>query len=129
MALISKQVRALERLLQRMDAGTISSEEVNDRCKIHNLIYNQEKIALQTMALALVPGMSMNKIHQVGLINKNEVITTSLTDLEYEMTWCPDQDLHITRGDCLDYSGSMDHNKDCQTCKNFKLTRNLLVKE
>lgn len=59
-----------------------------------------------------------------------ESVTPDVTgyDPEEEKIKCPEQDdSKITRSECLDYSGG--HNKECETCAEFKPTRNLLLPE
>ncbi len=127
MALISEQVEALQKLLKRMDNGSIDNEEVATRCKVHSLIHKQQALALSTMALSLANGMTQKKLHSAGLIGKNEIIRTDSEELGRELIECPDQDDIITRSECLDFSGEEKNYESCNSCKNFKLTRNLLM--
>jgi hypothetical protein len=127
MALISQQVQALQKILKRIDDGTITNEEVNVRCKVHALIHKQEKTALQVMALSMVKGMTPKKLATAGLMSKNEVINVSVPVLSDELIFCPDADANIDRSECLDFSGEPNHIKFCQSCKHFASTRNLLL--
>lgn len=127
MALISNQVQELQRLLKRMDKGTITTQEIADRCKVHALIAKQENVALKVLAMSLLNGMSPRQLAAAGLMSKGEIIQVSALELSDELIECPDLNKTMTRGECLDYSGEVAHNTDCSSCLNFALTRKLLV--
>lgn len=51
----------------------------------------------------------------------------AIADSEIELLLCPEHQKHITRRECLDFSGK---NQDaCGGCKNFSTTRNILLGE
>lgn len=127
MARISKQVDAYDKILKRLDKGTITTEELENRCKVHALIHKEEKLALEVVALSIMHGVTPKKLFSAGLVSKNEIIRTEIPELSQEWIDCPDMDKTITRSECLDYSGETEHFKDCQSCPNFNLTRNLLM--
>lgn len=129
MARISKQIEAYDKILKRIDSETISTEELDNRCKVHALIYKEEELALKVLAMSLLEGMTPKKLSSAGLMSKNEVIRITAQELSDELIECPDLDKTISRVECLDYSGETEHHKDCKSCPNFNLTRKLLLPE
>jgi len=127
MALISQQVEALQKILQRMDAKTIDFQEVDARCKVHNLLYKEQKIILGVLAMSQKNGITPKRITASGLMTKGEIIRTSPKELAIELVECPDLNANITREECLDYSGESSHLDDCKSCKNFNINRDMLL--
>lgn len=127
MARISKQVEAYDKLLKRLDKGTITTEELENRCKVHSLIYKEEELAMRVLALSLAQGMTKGKLAAAGLMSKNEIIRVTSQELSDELISCPDMDETIPRSKCLDYSGDAKNFQSCKSCPNFNITRNLLM--
>ena len=49
--------------------------------------------------------------------------------IEEERHNCIDRDMIVTRSECLEYSGNEKNIESCRSCKDFKVTRNLLLGE
>jgi len=111
-----KLIQYLQKSLVDFEIGKISSQTFGGRLMCTNQI---SRIIEQNYKHRMEEFKTKNQI--------NIDIEFALPlDYEEDLIKCPDKnDQHITRGECLDYSG--DH-PSCSNCKNYKTTRELLVK-
>ena len=127
MSLLSDQAKGIRRLRGRMEQGGMKLDDFKAEMA---LLVLQQKLVDTTVKVAILSGQNkkaMTNIFGLGLVSSGEVISISHNTNDTETIKCPDIDKLITRAECLDYSGEEENSKDCQSCKNFNVTRKLLI--
>jgi len=115
-------------MLKQYELGKISDQYVITSMKMYKEVRERVKLLMQAY-LACKPKTIEDRLHTLNIVNRGEAISEQ-GDLEFSMLKCPDlNDKIITRADCLSFSGSSANMQNCQTCKNFKHTRDLLLPE
>ena len=128
MGLLEQEIKELRIMNKRIIDGTIMNDELTQRIAVYSQIEKRAKMMLSAFAMqAKYKKNASNNIVKYGLLGDGSVVDIG-TDVEIEMIHCPDMEKNITRHECLDYSGSVEHNEDCQSCKNFTVTREVLLK-
>ncbi len=65
---------------------------------------------------------------RTNIYSITEAVNTG--DPEVEMIKCPDKDdILITRGECLSFSGSAQNTETCKSCQQFEVTRRVIPME
>jgi len=128
MGLLEREINELRQMNQDVITNKIDAETVHARLGIYSQVEKRAKMILQAYVLSAKHGVRVLKgINASNLIGNLEAINTNI-DSELEMVKCPDQDNKlIARAECLDYSGSTEHNEGCQKCDQYKITRDRLL--
>ena len=114
-------------MTERLENGTLNGEGVDTRIKIISHAEKLLKLAIMVkLGEAKFGKAKFQELRDANMVGGGSIVSTQ-GSLELDMINCPDQDKHITRGQCLDYSGETKHSEDCATCENFLKTRSFLL--
>ena len=129
MGLIAQEIKELRRMVKLFDKGKITIEDIEIKLKIFKETHKRAKLTLDALVACSKPHRIESRLHDFNILSKGEFMQLP-GDIEIEMLICPDQnDKHITRAECLSFSGATENVKNCQSCPNFKITRELLLPE
>lgn len=126
MGLLEKETQELRELLQRYMAGELTHEKLTGACSVYARTEKRAALHLQALSLAAKHGkVSVKKELESSQFFGNGGSYLAIAESECEKLLCPEAQKHITRRECLDYSGQ---NQDgCEGCKNFVATRNIIL--
>lgn len=129
MGLLEKEIQELRVLNKRLDEGTVTTEHVHAKVAMYSQTEKRAKMILQAMATAAKYGgkATPKKIADSNLIGGG----IDLEDRPDEQSVsCPlKYGKSITREDCLDLSGEAKNHEFCKGCKEFGVTRSMLLKK
>lgn len=130
MGLIQQEIKELRKMLQDLDSGDLKHDALMDKIAIYSQSEKRARLLLDSLALGAKYGNSAaRRIINTNLIGNEEAIDLTLGSSGNEKVMCETQDKIISRDECLDYSGNPPKGVDCSGCKNFKITRKLLLDE
>ena len=127
MGLIESRMNELLKITEQFESGTMNHETVKSRLDI---IRESTNLVKMIVAIKLGEAKFGKKkfadLYDAGIIGGGSVVSTQRT-LEMDMINCPELEKHITRSECLDYSGDSENVETCHDCPNFKDTRAKLI--
>jgi predicted nucleic acid-binding protein len=127
MSLIAQEIKELREMVKLYDGEKITTEQVRTKLNIYKETHKRAKLILDICIAAHRPKNIVNTLHDLNLLSKGETVQVN-AEIELEMIQCPDMsDKLISRAECLSYSGESKNNESCSTCKNFNITRRLLL--
>ena len=127
MSLIADEVKELRQMSKQLAAGKIDRKYVETQMKIYKETHKRAELVLKMMVSCGAPHLIEKRMHGLNIISKGEYVNPAI-EIELETIRCPDlNDKVITRQECLNYSGEASHMETCQSCENYKITRNLIL--
>jgi len=120
MGLLEQELKELAQLRSDLSSGKKTVQQVNAEVGIFS--QTEKRMSLMVKMHALSSNTSTKKLMIASnLIGDKEAIDIgSLPD--NEMVICPDLERTISRSECYERSGSIDHSEGCGSCKNKKIT-------
>ena len=126
MGLLEREIYELRNLRRDYRHKLIDERQVNTEISIYSQTEKRAKLLLQAhVSGAKIKSGLLNEIFKTNLIGSGEAIDTGQEEPEADKIICPCHGGLITRGECLDYSGS--HFDDCSGCEIGKVTKNKLL--
>ena len=117
MGLLETELKEIRQDLKHYRAGKLSAEQVQILISIYSQTEKRMRLAMQAMAITAKHGKKHTKqLLQSNLIGNGTAIDLSLEEIEEEKILCPLKDAHVTRAECLDFSGEAQHFEDCINC-------------
>ena len=126
MGLIEQEIGELRKLLQLMDKGKITAEQLHAKIEIYSQIEKRAKLMLNAYSLALKNGKLFTRIIKSNMIGDMVAIDTG-ENFETEKIQCPLEEKIVNRQDCLDLSGVKKNYDICKECVNYEISRRLLL--
>ena len=127
MGLLSQEIKELRRMVKLFEGNKITVEHVQTKLKIFNETHKRSRLILDAMIACNKPHLVETRLNEFNVLSKGEFVQLP-GDIEEETVLCPDQnDAVITRTQCLNYSGDSENMGKCESCQQFKITRNLLL--
>ena len=77
----------------------------------------KQKIAIRVHGYPDGGRKFLNSVDRCQIDNETEAIKLLPMDIEHETILCPLNQKEMTRGECLDYSGEVEHYEDCKGCE------------
>lgn len=126
MSLIAQEIKELRSMVKDCNDIENLTARIETKLKIYKETHKREKITLDMLIACNKPHIIESRMHDLNWISKGEYMQV-VGDIETEMVMCPDQDKAISREMCLSFSGDEKNNANCSSCKNYKITRQLLL--
>ena len=117
MALNEMEMKELREHTKHFLAGKISAEQAQIVIGFYSQVEKRMRLQVQILGMAEKYGKRFyNRVVKANLIGNGTVIDLSPGEIEEENVLCPLKDAHITRAECLDYSGNTDNIDKCEGC-------------
>ena len=126
MGLLEQEIKELRVLNKRIDEGTIDKDYLNSKIEVYSQTEKRAKLILQAMALNAKYGgnTAIKKLKTSNLVGGEIALDDSPS---VQIIACPDIGKAITREECLDYSGDVKNVEPCGSCREFNITRSMLI--
>lgn len=130
MGLIETELKEIRRDIKHFRSGKMNAEEVQTLIALYSQTEKRMRLILQVMGMAAKHGKKhLNQMIKTNLIGNGTVIDLSIEEIEEEKVLCPVQDRHITRSECLDFSGNSENYESCKDCLTGLENKKLLLPE
>ena len=130
MGLIEEELKEIRRDIKHFRAGKLKDEEVYTLIALYSQTEKRMRLMLQAMGMAAKHGKKhLNQMIKTNLVGNGTVIDLSIEEIEEEKVLCPVQDRHITRSECLDFSGNSENYESCKNCDTGIENKKLLIGE
>ena len=130
MGLIYRELKEIRQDIKHYRAGKISKEDAIVLIGFYNQSDKRVKNIIQAIALTGKYGKKRTKqLFDDGIIGNGTVVDLSLEEIEEEKILCPFNDTHLTRAECLDFSGQEQHFEDCVKCNVGLENKKLLLSD
>jgi len=128
MGLLETELKEIRQDIKHFRAKKITEEEVQTLIAMYSQTEKRMRLMLQAMALAAKHGKPhLTRMVRSNLIGDGTVIDLSPEELEEEKVLCKLSNKHMTRAECIDFSGSKDNFDNCQGCSVGLECKRLLV--
>ena len=128
MGLLEVELKEIRRDIKHFRAGMLAEEKIHTLIAMYSQSEKRMRLMLQAMGMAAKHGgKHMNRMIKSNLIRNGTVIDLSPEEIEEEKILCQLNDKHITRAECLDFSGSSDNMDKCSGCEEGIANKKLLV--
>ena len=128
MGLLEVELKEMREHRKHFLAGKLSSEQVNTLVALYSQSEKRTRLIYQVECLRAKYGAKyQNHMMKTNLIGNGTVIDLSPEEIEEEKILCPHKDVHVTRSECLDFSGTAENMDTCAGCDEGIANKRLLV--
>ena len=110
-------------------AGKINQDDATTELKFFK---RREQVLKQKIAIRIhgYPDGGrkfLSSVDRAQVDNETEALKLLPLEIEHETVLCPLTNQEITRGECLEYSGEVEHYEDCKNCEIGLVNKKLLT--